>query len=107
MIGGGAWLLRENGILLGRDADGPLDGGFGIGSGYVRPGETTYLVDILEGGSGHELESIRPSLISPGLEIVGPVLFDRERSGGITSIKRWPPRAAAAPSPPARGSTSG
>jgi hypothetical protein len=91
LLAGGAWLLRDNGILLGRDADGPLEGGFGTASGPYKPGEIAHLVTFVR-APGHVVESVRFERVSPGLEVMGPVAYDRELSSLMTDVRRWPPR---------------
>ncbi len=61
-------------------------------SGPYKPGEIGQMVEFVFGGDGHEIESARFVRVSPGLEVLGPVAYERERSGGYTDVKRWPPR---------------
>lgn len=93
LAGVGAWQLRENGILLGRDEDGPLRLGHGTGSVVIKPGQLPQMEDVAQvKGEPVELESALPALKSPGLEFFGPVAGKAGEDGPcVGCIGPWPP----------------
>ena len=92
VVAGGAWQLRENGILLGRDSDGPLELlSSGLAAVPQRPGDLIENVDLVRTRQSAELESIRPRRISPGLELLGPVLHEDGTAPAAETVRSWPP----------------
>ena len=93
VVAGGGWLLRANGVLLGRDADGPLHVGHGSSGFIVDPDQMPQYEDVARvDGDPIEMESGRPALISPGLELLGPVAGkETEESPCIGCEGPWPP----------------
>jgi hypothetical protein len=93
LLGAGLYFASDAGYLVGRADDGPLQIGQGNIGLVVEPGDTPLFPDVARvRGPAVELESARPALISPGLELLGPLRggagYDKQCTG---CSGRWPP----------------
>lgn len=94
LLGAAISFANSQGLVIGRDGDGPLRAGHGGSSALiVTPGEQPVFEDrVRVDGDPVVFESAEPDLISPGLELLGPVAGEpREEVPCIGCPGPWPP----------------